>query len=61
VADEERLRPEKSEVMALICDNTKARQLLGWEPEYTLEQGLSHTIDYIQHNLNRYKPTLFNR
>jgi NAD dependent epimerase/dehydratase len=61
VTDEERLRPEKSEVMALICDNTKAKKLLGWEPKYTLEQGLSLTIDYIRDNLNCYKPALFNR
>lgn len=61
VTDEERLRPEKSEVMALICDNAKAKKLLGWEPEYTLEQGLSLTIDYIRDNLNFYKPALFNR
>ncbi len=61
VSDEERLRPEKSEVMALICNNTKAKELLGWEPQYTLEQGLSHTIDYIQDNLERYKPDIFNR
>jgi NAD dependent epimerase/dehydratase len=61
VTDEERLRPEKSEVMALICDNTKAKKLLGWEPKYTLEQGLNLTIDYIRDNLNCYKPALFNR
>jgi len=61
VTDEERLRPENSEVMALICDNTKAKKLLGWEPKYTLEQGLNLTIDYIRDNLNCYKPALFNR
>ena len=61
VSDEERMRPEKSEVMALICDNTKAQELLGWEPEYTLEQGLSRTIDYVRDNLDRYKPAIFNR
>jgi dTDP-glucose 4,6-dehydratase len=47
--------------MALICDNTKAKKLLGWEPKYTLEQGLSLTIDYIRDHLNCYKPALFNR
>jgi NAD dependent epimerase/dehydratase len=61
LVDSERLRPAKSEVMALICDNTKARQVLGWEPQYTLEQGLQHTVDYVDKNLYRYKTTIFNR
>lgn len=61
LADDERLRPDKSEVMALICDNTKARKLLGWEPQYTLEQGLERTVDYVDKNLHRYKTTIFNR
>jgi NAD dependent epimerase/dehydratase len=61
IADEERFRPEQSEVMALICDNTEATTMLGWKPQHTLEQGLYHTIEYIRHHLPRYKPTIFNR
>ena len=61
VADAERLRPDNSEVMALICDSTKAKTILGWEPQYTLEQGLHHTIAYIRRHLSRYKPAIFNR
>lgn len=61
IIDEERLRPANSEVMALICDNTKAKDVLGWAPDYTLEQGLHHTIDYMRRHLNRYKSQIFNR
>ena len=35
VADNNRVRPEKSEVMELICDNSLARELMGWEPKYS--------------------------
>jgi dTDP-D-glucose 4,6-dehydratase len=58
--EEERIRPTKSEVMTLICNSNKARQLLGWEPQHTLEKGLQHTIDYINNHIVRYKPYLFN-
>ncbi|RMF90003.1 MAG: NAD-dependent epimerase/dehydratase family protein [Nitrospinota bacterium] len=61
VTEDERLRPEQSEVMTLICDSTKARNILGWKPAYTLEQGLRCTVDYIRSHLHRYKPTIFNR
>jgi NAD dependent epimerase/dehydratase len=61
VTDEERLRPKKSEVMALICDSTKAKMLLGWKPQYSLEEGLAQTIDYVKKHLNRYKVAIYNR
>jgi NAD dependent epimerase/dehydratase len=61
VADSERFRPAKSEVTVLVCDNTRARKILEWRPQYTLEQGLQHTIEYIRDNLYRYKPGVFNR
>lgn len=60
-ADWKRFRPAQSEVMTLICDNTKALKILGWKPCYTLEHGLDRTIDYVQQHLTRYKPYLFNR
>jgi nucleoside-diphosphate-sugar epimerase len=60
VADQERFRPTNSEVRALLCNNTKARTLLGWEPQYTLEQGLCRTVEYIRNHPTRYKPWLFN-
>jgi len=55
LSETERVRPDKSEVMELICDNSKARDLLGWEPTYTLRQGLEETVDWIDRNLELYK------
>ena len=59
VADQERFRPEKSEVLELLCNNTKAKALLGWEPQYTLLQGLQATFAYIQDYLHLYKTHIF--
>jgi NAD dependent epimerase/dehydratase len=53
--DEQRLRPEKSEVLRLISDNTRAREVLGWSPEVSFESGLKQTIDWIRAHLNLYK------
>jgi nucleoside-diphosphate-sugar epimerase len=52
--DPERRRPEASEVDRLFCDNTLARELLGWEPTVPLEDGLRRTADWIGANLDRY-------
>jgi NAD dependent epimerase/dehydratase len=58
----QRLRPEKSEVQRLWCDNTKIRNLTGFEPDYTLEEGLQLTIDWFMRpeNLKKYKTELYN-
>jgi len=52
VVEDQRVRPSKSEVMRLCADNTKARTLLGWEPEYSLEEGLKITFEWVQQNLD---------
>lgn len=44
VLDEKRLRPGSSEVQRLCCNNTKARRILGWSPQYSLDEGLQQTI-----------------
>jgi len=44
VTTSERMRPEKSEVERLLCDNTRARERLGWRPQVTLREGLQLTI-----------------
>lgn len=59
-ASEERFRPAKSEVMKLICNNQKAWELVGWKPQFTLEQGLTETIEFIQENMNLFKPDVYN-
>ncbi len=47
----ERIRPEGSEVDRLMCDNTRAREWAGWQPEVSLEEGLRRTAEWIEENL----------
>ena len=60
--DDKRLRPEKSEVARLLCDNTLIKKLTGFAPSHTLEQGLHDTIEWLKepNNLARYKADLYN-
>lgn len=51
VVDEERLRPEKSEVNRLLSDNSYARERLDWKPKVSLQEGLQKTIDWVKENL----------
>lgn len=60
ICDEQRLRPEKSEVNRLLGSNEKIRRLTDWEPKYTLSQGLSETIRFLENNLDRYKVDIYN-
>jgi len=55
VEDMDRERPDKSEVMELICDNSKAKRLLDWSPQYTLDEGLAETIEWMRGYTNLYK------
>ena len=58
----ERKRPEKSEVERLLADNRKAKELLGWSPGYSLEEGIIETIKWFSDpdNLKIYKPEIYN-
>lgn len=62
VFDKQRMRPEKSEVLRLWCDNTKIRTLTGFEPEYSIRQGLEKTIEWftVADNLAKYKAAIYN-
>ncbi len=66
VLDEERLRPEKSEVERLFASYDKAKQLMGWEPTYGgldgFKKGLQQTIEWFTQpaNLARYKTDTYN-
>ncbi len=55
IIDPVRLRPEHSEVMRLLSNNTLARTLLGWEPEVNLDDGLDQTIAWIKTHLDLYQ------
>lgn len=46
VEERHRIRPEKSEVLELLCDNAKAKALLNWSPQFTFEQGIRNAIDF---------------
>jgi len=60
--EEQRERPENSEVKRLCADNKKARELLGWSPKFTLEEGLKETIGWFSNsdNLKFYKSDIYN-
>lgn len=60
ICDDERLRPEKSEVNRLLADNTKIKHLTTWSPQYTLDEGLRETIDWINDNLKHFKTDIYN-
>jgi len=56
VCDGTRIRPEKSEVDRLLCNNAKAEKLIEWKPNVSLDQGLKKTIEWIKSNLSSYDP-----
>ena len=60
ICDEQRLRPEKSEVNRLLGCNEKIKRLTNWEPKYTFSQGIEETIEWIQNNLSFYKTDIYN-
>lgn len=57
--EQQRVRPAASEVMELISNNSKALELMSWEPEVSLKQGLQHTIDFIRENLAQFKSNTY--
>ena len=66
ITDEQRLRPEKSEVERLWASNTKARELLGWQPQYAgregFMRGIEETVAWFRDpaNLAAYKANIYN-
>ena len=62
IVDNQRIRPEKSEVFRLWCDNSKIEKLTGFKSEVDIRQGLQRTIDWITqpHNLSNYKSEIYN-
>lgn len=57
--DEQRVRPDLSEVQRLICDPSAARERLGWRSEVSLRDGLARTATWIEQNLARYRPDVY--
>jgi NAD dependent epimerase/dehydratase len=66
IDSDERIRPENSEVNRLWADNSKAKELLSWKPEYAslngLKKGLKETVNWFKkpNNLNLYKSEIYN-
>ncbi|MDP6700785.1 MAG: SDR family NAD(P)-dependent oxidoreductase [Candidatus Latescibacteria bacterium] len=54
--DAQRLRPAASEVDRLLAANAKAKELLGWSPQWALRQGLEETARWIEAHLDQYQP-----
>ena len=60
VCEEQRLRPEKSEVNRLLGCNEKIMRLTDWKPQVSFEQGLAETIEFLRNNLDRYRTDIYN-
>ena len=62
ITEDQRLRPEKSEVFRLWCDNSLINQLTGFKPEFSIEDGLRETINWFStpKNLVKYKSDIYN-
>lgn len=60
LCDEERLRPEKSEVERLLGSAAKLQGLTSWRPKYSFEDGIAETIEFFKENLSQYKADRYN-
>ena len=60
VCDGERLRPEKSEVNRLLGSNAKIHELTNWKQQYTFEEGIRQTIEWMKENMSLYKVDIYN-
>ncbi|GLB32302.1 NAD-dependent dehydratase [Lacrimispora amygdalina] len=60
ICENQRLRPEKSEVTRLLGSNEKLKALTSWKQQYTLSQGLKETILWMENNLDRYRTDRYN-
>ena len=60
ISEEQRIRPDKSEVERLFCNNTKIKENTAWQADYTLEKGLIETIDWIRNNQSYFKSDIYN-
>ena len=59
VATDERRRPPGSEVERLLADASKARRMLPWEPRTPFDVGLERTIEWVEHSLHVYRPSVY--
>jgi len=57
--DPRRIRPAKSEVMRLVSNNALAKELCAWKPKYSLEEGLSETIKWVEQNIKAFRTSAY--
>lgn len=60
ICDEQRMRPEKSEVNRLLGANAKIKELTDWEQRFTFSEGIQETIEWIRENMHYYKVNEYN-
>ena len=59
-SEDSRIRPKNSEVLHLVSDNSKAKELIGWEPKINFSDGLEKTIKFVSENLDSFKTQTYN-
>ena len=60
ICDEQRVRPDKSEVNRLLGSNEKIKKLTNWKQQYSFEQGIEETIEWFRRNHKLYKSDIYN-
>lgn len=60
VCDDQRLRPQNSEVERLLGCNEKLKALTDWQQRYTFAEGIAETIAFLRENLDKYKSHIYN-
>lgn len=60
LCDDERIRPENSEVNRLWADNAKIKELTDWTPNYNIDQGLEVTVEWVKNNMQYFKTDIYN-
>jgi NAD dependent epimerase/dehydratase len=60
LCDDERIRPENSEVNRLWADNAKIKELTDWAPNYNIDRGLEATVEWVKNNMQYFKTDIYN-
>jgi nucleoside-diphosphate-sugar epimerase len=58
-SDEQRVRPTDSEVERLCADNRRAKAVLGWQPQCSLQSGLEQTIAWVEEHLAQFRTGVY--
>lgn len=61
ILDKKRIRPSKSEVDRLKCDNSKLKNNTNWTPKYDLDKGLKETLEWLDENKKLFKHNIYNK